>query len=201
MANYLFTTPRLGFRLWRDDDLEPFAEQNADPRVMEFFPAPWTVEESRAAMDRLRSHQVEHGFSIWLMELRESGCFAGSMGLKTVPAEFPCAPAVEIGWRLAPHLWGQGLATEGARGCCHYGFDTLGLQEIVAFTAELNQRSERVMQRLGMKHCGGFEHPAIAPGHRLRPHVLYRMSREKFIGPGPDLQCHPYESQPLRHIS
>ena len=179
VSQYLFTTPRLRFRLWQEDDLEAFAAQNADPRVMEFFPAPWTFEESRAAMDRVRAHQAEHGFGIWLMELRESGRFAGSMGLKTVPAEFPFSPAVEIGWRLDPDLWGQGLATEGARACLEHGFGPLGLGEIVSFTAVLNKRSERVMQRLGMECCGQFDHPAIAPGHPLRPHVLYRMPRDQ----------------------
>ena len=178
MSSSLFTTPRLSFRLWQDEDLAAFAAQNSDARVMEFFPAPWSYEESAAAMDRLRAHQLEHGFSIWLMELKESGRFAGSMGLKTVPAESPLAPAVEIGWRIAPELWGQGLATEGARGCLEYGFGTLGLDEIVAFTAVLNHRSERVMQRLGMTFSGYFENVGIEPGHRLRPHVLYRMSAD-----------------------
>jgi RimJ/RimL family protein N-acetyltransferase len=172
----------LGFRLWQEDDLPAFAAQNADARVMEFFPAPWSFEESRAAIERLRAHQIEHGFGIWLIELKDSRRFAGSMGLKRVPAEFPFAPAVEIGWRLGPGLWGKGLATEGARACLDYGFRTLGLEEIVSFTAALNRRSERVMQRLGMTFCGHFDHPAVAIGQQLRPHVLYRMKREQWAG-------------------
>jgi RimJ/RimL family protein N-acetyltransferase len=88
-------------------------------------------------------------------------------------------PAVEVGWRLATFAWGRGYATEAAREALRFGFEDAGLAEIVSFTAPVNERSRAVMRRIGMTHdpAGDFDHPALPPGHRLRRHVLYRLSR------------------------
>jgi RimJ/RimL family protein N-acetyltransferase len=86
---------------------------------------------------------------------------------------------VEIGWRLAFEHWGRGYATEGARAALKSGFEELGLDEIVSFTVPENVRSRHVMEKIGMTHdvAGGFDHPLLADGHRLKRHVLYRISR------------------------
>jgi ribosomal-protein-alanine N-acetyltransferase len=88
-------------------------------------------------------------------------------------------PCVEIGWRLARAYWGQGYATEGARASLRYGFETLGVTEIVAFTAVGNAPSRRVMDRIGMTRDpdGDFDHPLVPIGHPHRRHVLYRIRR------------------------
>jgi RimJ/RimL family protein N-acetyltransferase len=88
-------------------------------------------------------------------------------------------PCVEIGWRLAREAWGQGFATEGARAAVAFGFNELGLQEILSYTVPDNVRSRRVMERLGMKHdpARDFDHPLLAEGHPLRKHVMYRLPR------------------------
>lgn len=113
-------------------------------------------------------------------ERREQGDLVGFIGLNVPRFEAAFTPCVEVGWRLAPHVWGQGLATEGALACLGHGFGTLGLTEIVSFTAGLNLRSQRVMQRIGMTHdpADDFEHPKLPDGHPLRPHVLYRVSSD-----------------------
>jgi 3-dehydroquinate dehydratase / shikimate dehydrogenase len=61
-------------------------------------------------------------------------------------------PAVEIGWRLHYDFWGKGYATEGANAALQYGFESIGLNAIVSFTAVTNTRSRRVMERLGMTY-------------------------------------------------
>ena len=101
------------------------------------------------------------------------------MGLARPSFEEHFTPAVEVGWRLAREHWGCGYATEAGRAALAYGFEELGLAEIVSFTSRLNTRSWRVMERLGMSHdrAGDFEHPRVPVGHPLRPHVLYRLSR------------------------
>jgi ribosomal-protein-alanine N-acetyltransferase len=72
---------------------------------------------------------------------------------------------VEIGWRLPRALWGQGYATEAARGWLDHGVATLGLAEIVAFTEPANARSLAVMRRLGMRRdpARDFSHPEFPP--------------------------------------
>jgi RimJ/RimL family protein N-acetyltransferase len=86
-------------------------------------------------------------------------------------------PAVELGWRLARDAWGHGYATEAARASVRFGFEELGCDELVAFTAAGNVRSRAVMERLGMGHDAGgdFDHPRVPEGSPLRRHVLYRL--------------------------
>jgi len=128
-------------------------------------------------MERMRAHIDANGWGFWAAETRDARAFVGIVGLVPVKAIMPFT-GVEVGWRLAKAHWGHGYATEGARAALDHGFGTLGLREIVSLTAKLNEPSQAVMARLGMSRAGSFEHPAIAEGNVLRPHWLYRVSRD-----------------------
>ncbi len=174
-------TERLTLRQWRAEDREPFAALNADPRVMEFFPAPLDRQASDALADIIEAFIAAHGWGFWAVELNRSGEFIGFVGLSIPRAQLPCSPCVEVGWRLGARHWGRGYATEAARAALRVGFERLALPEIVSFTSVLNSRSKAVMERLGMTaDSDTFEHPAVPPGHRLREHCLYRLSRERW---------------------
>ncbi len=172
-------TKRLWLRPWRDGDLDAFASMNADPEVMEYFPAPLSRDESAASMARYRAHFDEHGFCFWAVELCGDSRFAGALGLSIPRFVAHFTPCVEIGWRLAREHWGRGYATEGAKAALRDGFARLGLEEIVAFTVPPNLRSRRVMEKLAMRRSveDDFDHPLLAPEHPLRRHLLYRLSR------------------------
>jgi RimJ/RimL family protein N-acetyltransferase len=169
-------TERLLLRQWRPEDRAPFAALNADPEVMEHFPAPMTAAESDALADRLERLIEQQGWGLWAMQERATGRFVGFTGLAYPGFDAPFGPAVEIGWRLARDAWGQGLATEAARAATAFAFDELALDEIVSFTAVPNERSRAVMRRLGMRHdpAEDFDHPLVEQPH-LRRHVLYRL--------------------------
>ena len=167
-------TSRLVLRRWRESDAEPFYRMNSDPRVMEFFPACLTREQSDALMARAQTHFDTHGFGPFAAELRSTGELAGFIGLTVPQFEAYFTPCVEIGWRLGAGFWNQGLATEGAEAVLRMAFGTLGLREIVSFTVPDNLRSIRVMEKLGMTYDGDFDHPRLPEGHRLRRHSLYR---------------------------
>ncbi len=171
------STDRLRLRRWREADRAPFAALNADPLVMEFFPAPLSREESDRLIERIETGFARHGFGLWALELRESGEFIGFAGLAVPPFEAHFTPAVEVGWRLARRAWGSGYATEAGRAALAHGFERLGLEEIVSMTAIGNTRSRAVMERLGMTRdpADDFDFPALPPGDPLRPHVLYRV--------------------------
>ncbi len=175
MDNPALQTDRLILRRWRDADRGAFAAMNADPRVMEFFPACLTRDQSDDLIDRIESQIDAHGFGFFAAELRATGELAGFIGLAVPELEAFFTPCVEIGWRLGAAYWNQGLATEGARGVLEFAFRTVGLTEVVSFTTRGNLRSRRVMEKLGMRYAGDFEHPRIPEGHVLRPHVLYRV--------------------------
>lgn len=173
----ILTTPRLLLRPWRESDVAPFAALNADAEVMRYFPAPLSEADSRLLYQRIRARFDELGFGFWAVEVPGELDFAGFVGLSQPAFEARFTPCVEIGWRLARAAWGRGFATEGARAALHFGFEELGLPEIVSFTTIDNAPSRRVMERLGMRQDGEFEHPGLPVGHPLRAHVLYRLRR------------------------
>lgn len=175
-----FETERLRVRQWKAADREPFAALNADPAVMAFFPSLLTRAGSNAVADRCESLIRERGWGFWAVETKEAGAFIGFVGLHTPSDRFPFSPCVEIGWRLAAPHWGKGFAWEAARGALRIGFQTLGLAEIVSFTALGNRRSRAVMARLGMREASIFEHPEVAENSPLRRHCLYRLSRADY---------------------
>jgi RimJ/RimL family protein N-acetyltransferase len=164
---------------WRPADRAPFAAMNADPKVMEYFPALLSREASDASADRIEAHFEEHGFGLWAVEIAGVTPFAGFIGLSVPRFEAPFTPCVEIGWRLAADYWGSGFATEGAKATLAFGFENLRLAEIVSFTVPANLRSRRVMEKVGMTHHPGedFDHPVLPERHPLRRHVLYRIRR------------------------
>ena len=170
-------TPRLVLRTWREEDLGTFTAMNADPRVMEYFPAPLAPEQSAEFMERIREEFSTEGFGLYAVERREDGELLGYTGLHRVTFTGMCGQ-IEVIWRLRADAWGNGYAPEAAQACLTLAAK-LGIEEIIAFTAVANLRSQRVMQKLGMELLCEFDHPALPEGHPLRRHVLYLIGTEK----------------------
>lgn len=176
-------TDRLVLRSWQDSDRAPLAAVLGDPEVRRFYPSALTREQAEAQLDFALARQAEVGFHFGAAELKSTGQFIGLIGLGYIPDDTRAVirgnPAVEIGWQFDTSVWGQGLAPEGARALIGHGFETLGLDEIVAFTFRDNLPSQRVMEKAGMVRDpdADFDHPRLEPGHALRPHVVYRIAR------------------------
>jgi RimJ/RimL family protein N-acetyltransferase len=158
----MIETERLVLRPWEERDREPFAALNADPEVMRFLGPgiPLTREESDGLVDRIEAGFQEHGFGLWCVGLRDDPTVCiGFTGL-AVPTWLPeILPAVEIGWRLARPRWGRGLATEAAMAAAAYAFDEAGLDRLVSLRHPENDRSRRVMEKLGLV----YERDTVAP--------------------------------------
>lgn len=181
-------TARLVMRRWRDTDREPFAAMSADPEVMRYFPVTLDRAASDATIDRIEAQFAEQGFGLWALEVASSAQFIGFTGLNPMPGDVPGAGGLEVGWRLARPAWHQGYATEAARAAADVAFGGARCKEIWSMTAVVNQPSQAVMQRLGMTVFGHFDHPRIAAGDPLRPHVVYRLRRADWARvsrPGP----------------
>jgi len=176
-------TDRLVLRGFLDRDRAPFAALNADARVMEHFPNALTRGESDELVDRFGQRWDEDGLGLWAVERRDDGAFLGFTGLAPPRFEADFTPCVEVGWRLAAEAWGHGYATEAARAALAFGFEVRGLSEILSWTVPANLRSRAVMERIGMTHdsADDFDHPNIAVGSPLRRHVLYRLSRDRWL--------------------
>jgi RimJ/RimL family protein N-acetyltransferase len=175
----IIETSRLILRQWRQGDREPFAAMNADPRVMEFMTHVLSREESDEFVDRIEAQFARHGFCLYAAELRDSNRFIGFIGIHVPRFEAAFTPCVEIGWRLSPDVWGQGLATEGGHAVVAHAFGNLRLEELVSFTARMNKRAQHLIEKMGMTRdpAEDFDHPLVPAGNPLVPHVLYRLRR------------------------
>ncbi|MCU1444749.1 GNAT family N-acetyltransferase [Cryobacterium sp.] len=167
---------RLVLRRWRDTDRVPFARLTADADVMRYFPAPLSRAESDDLAARADALFDVHGYGLWALERLDTGEFIGFTGLAPMPEGIPGSGGVEVGWRLAPAAWGHGFATEAAGAALTYAFTELRLPEVNSITAVVNIRSQRVMERLGMRRAGEFDHPRIAADSDLRRHVRYLLA-------------------------
>ena len=174
-------TSRLILRNWKQNDIEPFAILNSDPRVCEFLPNVLSQEETLTSVIKIQSHFKKHAFGLFAVELISTKTFIGFVGLKYFSFDSNFTPSVELAWRLSWENWGQGLATEAAQKVTQYGFETLGLPEILAITAKNNQGSRRVMEKLGMftNEDENFLHPQLEYSHPLAEHILYRFHDKK----------------------
>ena len=180
----IIKTKRLILRLWKEEDLEPFAKINADPRVREYFPGLLNRQESDRSVKLMSDHIERCGWGFWATSLIQTGEFIGFIGLEDVHFRVHSThtPTIEIGWRLAFNYWGKGYATEGALAVLQYGFESLSLKEIGSSTAVQNQRSRHVMEKIGMHHDpkDDFDHPKLPEGHPLRRQVLYRLEASEW---------------------
>jgi 3-dehydroquinate dehydratase/shikimate dehydrogenase len=178
----MYETERLILREWQDKDFEPFFVLNQDHDVMEFFPDVLSYQETIDLIAKFKNKFKVNGFSFYTCELKDTRQFIGSIGLNIPDFIAHFTPCVEIGWRVAKEFWGQGLAVEAAEKCLEIGFTQFNLDEIVSFTAKINTKSARVMQKLGMTYdeSDDFYHPKLPKKHPLSLHVLYRIHKDQW---------------------
>lgn len=167
-------TERLVLRSWRPEDLPVFIAMNKDERVMRYFPATLSDDETVAFYNRIQDEFSEKGWGLYAVERKSVGDFIGFVGPHEIGFEADFAPGVEIGWRLAADYHNQGYATEAAMAVFKLAKDA-GIGRLYSFTAKLNGPSERVMQKIGMQKAGEFDHPKLSDDSPLYRHVLYRM--------------------------
>jgi RimJ/RimL family protein N-acetyltransferase len=180
-------TSRLVLRGWRDADRDAMAALNADPEVMRHFPSTLDRQQSDAFVDRHLALLEERGWGLWAVEVPGVAHCIGFVGLSEATFAADFTPALEVGWRLAREHWGRGYAPEGAAAALDFAFDALHNDEIVSFTAVGNDKSRRVMEKLGFSRdpADDFDHPNVPEGDPLRRHVVYRLLRTNRPGRAP----------------
>ena len=178
-------TERLYLRQWQASDFEIFAAMNADPEVMKYFPKLLSAKVSDIIASKCQQLIEDNGWGFWALSLKEGSnkndAFIGFVGLNQTHADMSFAPCVEVAWRLRKEFWGQGYATEAARASLDFAFSELALEEVVAFTAVINKRSQLLMKRIRMTDTqNNFYHPALESNHLLAEHVLYKITRQQW---------------------
>lgn len=176
-STYIFTSERLGFRNWKESDIEPLFKINSDPKVMEFFPSTQTLEQTQSFIKRMQQQYTSKGFCYFAVETLNDNSFIGFIGLSEQNFEADFTPCIDIGWRLSQNQWGKGYATEGAKRCLNFAFNTLHLESIKATCPVINKKSEKVMNKLGMTRESVFSHPLLKDYKALEECVLYGVKR------------------------
>ncbi len=172
---YLFTSERLGFRAWKPQDLLPMTALNMDEKVMEFFPSTVGEAHTQGFLNRMKIQLKEFGYCYFAVDRLDSQTFIGFIGMSNQAYEAYFTPCVDIGWRLAQKHWGKGFATEGAKACLKYAFETLKLKKIYSVATKRNVNSIKVMQKIGMQYDGEFAHPKMLDLPTLKDCSVYRI--------------------------
>jgi ribosomal-protein-alanine N-acetyltransferase len=164
----MLETERLVLRRFTPDDLDELVALRADPEVMRYI-----GDQSREKVEQRLSYYIAHydphGFGMWAVILKTTGQLIGWCGLIFLDE----TPEVEVGYGIGRDYWGRGLMTEAAHASLRYGFETAGLERIVAVAMPENSASRRIMEKLGMR----YERMAHHYGHDL---VYYAIGRDEF---------------------
>jgi len=177
MSDYIISTSRLGLRNWREKDVQRTYKMCSDKRVMEFFPNCLTLKETHAFINRMKDHYATYGFCYFAVDRLDTQEFIGFIGLSHQTYNTHFSPFIDVGWRLLPEAWGKGYATEGALACLDFAFTKLSLQEVYSVAPEINKKSQRVMQKIGMQICDHFEHPKIDKNDPLCKCIAYKITK------------------------
>ena len=172
----ILTTGRLRLEPIDDHHFEGLQAMNRLPEVMRFISGqPETPEQTRAGIALIKERWAKYGFSGWAFIERggdkESDRLVGAGCIQYLGRD-PANP-LEIGWRLVPERWGQGLASEAARAMAGWAFGTLGAAQLCAICLPENAASAKVMQRLGMRYRG------LEDWHGSQ-HAVYAITREEW---------------------
>ena len=172
----MIQTERLVLRRWTAADRAPLAAIHADPEVMRWLGGVATRRDSDVYMHRYEAHFDAHGFGLWAIERKADAALLGVAGVRQAPfAGRPPSPCLEIAWRLARFAWGGGYMTEAAGAALRDALAREGVDEVLAWTAAINLKSQAVMRRIGMVRdpARDFDQTALPEGDPLRPHVVY----------------------------
>ncbi len=177
---YIFKSQRLGFRNWKPSDTDKLFALNSDKDVMEFFAFLPSYEQTKALIKKMTTQFDENGFCYFAVDELQTDEFIGFIGIAKQNFEADFTPCVDIGWRLAKKYWGKGYATEGAKRCLEFAFFNKKLESIKAVAPQINLKSIKVMEKIGMKYVKNFEHPALKEDKRLETCTLYEINKKEY---------------------
>jgi len=146
----ILETERLLFRHLVMDDLDELFALYSDPEMRKYFPdGTKNAEETKEELGWfLNGHARHPKLGLWATIHKETGKFIGRCGL--LPWTIDDRLEVEVAYLIDKAYWGQGLATEAARGILQYGFEKLNLTRLICLMHPDNIASQRVAQKAGM---------------------------------------------------
>lgn len=176
----MIETERLVLRPWREADKPRFHDIINTPAMMAHFGGVAPREKIDALIDRLIEGQARDGHTMWALDHKRDNDLVGVCGVRL--SGHPgtgVADELEIGWRVAEHYWGQGIAREAAQASLDWSWANTDRARVAAWTREGNLRSVGLMKRLGMVRRADldFHHPQYEPGNPLGEMIVYTIDR------------------------
>ncbi len=179
-SKYIYTSERLGFRVWTNSDIEPMYQINQSSKVMEFFPVKPNLEDTKAFILRMQEQFNTSAYCYFAVDILKTKEFIGFIGLSNQVFSAEFTPCVDIGWRLNEKYWKKGYATEGANASLNYAFNTLKLDVINAICPQVNVKSEHIMIKIGMSKALEFKHSLLKDYPILESCWCYEITKESF---------------------
>jgi ribosomal-protein-alanine N-acetyltransferase len=145
------STPRLTLRPFAPRDAISLHRIMNEPGIMQYFPRtdPPDMDRVQGLIERQLAQWEEYNLGWWAVVPQGRTELIGWNGLQYLPE----TDEVEVGYLLSRQFWGLGLATEGAKPSLEFGFESLGLQEIIGLTHPENTASQNVLKKCGMHYA------------------------------------------------
>ena len=176
-------TDRLVLRQWQEGEADKLFTMLQKPEVNHYLQV-FNIAK-RENVDSLVNRGTQsinaNGYGYFACEEKQSGEFIGYVGLNYIPIQEKPFPCFTLSWVLDSTSWGKGYATEAAALLIKLAFDKFGIEELCACTVELNEKSRKVMERIGMKYKSSFDFPGIDTNHPHCKHVLYSITKNDNI--------------------
>ena len=160
----ILETERLYLREMKQSDFKALSLILQDDDVMYAYEGKFNDEETQAWLDNQLRRYQQYNFGLWAVILKETGEMIGQCGLTMQP--WHAQDVLEIGYLFQKAYWHQGYTLEALKGCKHYAFEVLGVNEVCSIIRDTNIASQKVALRNGMepqdtmvKHYRGIDMP------------------------------------------
>jgi len=146
----ILETERLTLRHLEMGDLDALYRLYRDPQIRAHFPdGTLTFAETREELEWFQDgHPNRPELGLWATVERCTGAFLGRCGL--LPWTIDGQSEVELAYLIDKSRWGEGLATEAARGIIQYSRDDLALKRLICLIMPDNAASVAVATKVGM---------------------------------------------------
>jgi [ribosomal protein S5]-alanine N-acetyltransferase len=176
-SGVVIETPRLRIRSYWDADLADLVALAGDWEIARWvgtIPHPYTEVDGREWIARVQKNHATGRPRRFAIALKTTDRLIGGVGLDGTTGDGSEEPA--LGYWVGQPYWGNGYAREAAAAAIDYGFRTLGLETIRAYTDPGNVASQKVLLHCGLKNIGEID--LLKPTHRgERRAPLFRIAR------------------------
>ena len=157
-------------------DVEDLSKVLSDPESMKYYPHPFSREEVRIWIEWNIDNYIQYNYGLWAVIVKENGAFLGDCGITLQEIDDRKLP--ELGYHIHKDFCNKGFATEAAKACIDYAFNTLNIQNLYTYTNILNMPSRKVAEKNGMKFVKKFSKKVMG---KFIEEVLYSIEQKNDI--------------------